>query len=84
MDWTIARLDIEHFQKLLAKETDEAKRRTLLSLIAEEKAKLAAAEKAKLAGQRAAQRTKKTPLRRAKPTNASAKDGCRSVPWFPH
>jgi hypothetical protein len=49
MDWTIACLDIEHFQKLLAKETDEAKRRTLLSLIAEEKAKLAAAEKAKLA-----------------------------------
>jgi hypothetical protein len=49
MDRTIARLNIEHFQKLLAKETDEAKRRTLLSLIAEEKAKLAAAEKAKLA-----------------------------------
>jgi hypothetical protein len=50
MDRTIARLNIEHFQKLLAKETDEKKRQTLLQLIAEEKTKLAAAEKAKLAG----------------------------------
>ena len=49
MDRTLARLNIEHFERLLAKETDEAKRRTLVSLIAEEKAKLVAAEKAKLA-----------------------------------
>ena len=44
MDRTIARLNIEHFQKLLAKETDETKRRTLQSLLVEEKAKLATAE----------------------------------------
>ena len=44
MDRTIARLNIEHFQKLRAKETDETKRRTLQSLLAEEKAKLATAE----------------------------------------
>ena len=39
MDRTVARINIE-----LAKETDESKRRTLLSLLAEEKAKLAKAE----------------------------------------
>jgi len=39
---TIARLNIEHFQKLLAKETDQTKRQTLVELIADEKAKLAA------------------------------------------
>jgi hypothetical protein len=38
----VARLNIEHFRKLLAEETDEAKRRTLLRLLAEEEAKLAA------------------------------------------
>jgi hypothetical protein len=39
MNRTIARLNIEHFEKLLAKETDETKRQTLLSLLTEEKAK---------------------------------------------
>ena len=41
MDETIARLNIEHFQRKLAEETDEAKRRTLRQLLAEEEAKLA-------------------------------------------
>jgi hypothetical protein len=49
MDRTVARLNIEYFQKLLATEKDETKRRTILILLAEEKTKLAAAEKAKLA-----------------------------------
>jgi hypothetical protein len=44
MNRSIARLNIEHFEKLLAKETDETKRQTLLSLLTEEKAKLAALE----------------------------------------
>lgn len=41
MDETIARLNIEHFQRKLAEETDETKRRTLRQLLAEEEAKLA-------------------------------------------
>ena len=59
MDRTIARLNIEHFERLLAKETDEAKRRTLISLIAEETAKLAAAEKAKLAAAKGGSKNQK-------------------------
>jgi hypothetical protein len=41
VDRKIAELNIEHFRKLLATETDETKRRTLLRLLAEEEAKLA-------------------------------------------
>jgi len=42
MDKTVARLNIEHYQKSLAAERDEAKRQTLMRLLAEEQAKLAA------------------------------------------
>jgi hypothetical protein len=41
VDETIARLNIEHYRKLLPHETDEAKRRTLSRLLAEEEEKLA-------------------------------------------
>jgi hypothetical protein len=41
MDRAVARLNIEHFRRLLAKETDESRRRVLLRLLAEEEAKLA-------------------------------------------
>lgn len=41
MDRTVARLNIEHFRRLLAKETDESRRQLLLRLLAEEEAKLA-------------------------------------------
>ena len=41
-DKIIARLNIEHFRRKLATETDETKRQMLLRLIAEEEAKLAA------------------------------------------
>jgi hypothetical protein len=40
MDRDIARLNIEHFRKLLERETDESKRAVLLRLLAEEEAKL--------------------------------------------
>ena len=40
MDRTVARLNIEHFRRLLAQETDESRRQTLLRLLAEEEAKL--------------------------------------------
>lgn len=40
MDQTVARLNIEHFRRLLEKETDFARRETLLRLLAEEEAKL--------------------------------------------
>lgn len=40
MDKTVARLNIEHYRTLLAQETDENKRRTLLHLLEEEEAKL--------------------------------------------
>ena len=45
IDRAIAQLNIEHFRKLLTQETDEAKRRIVCRLLAEEEAKLAALEK---------------------------------------
>jgi hypothetical protein len=42
MDETVARLNIAHFRKKLAEETDETRRRTLVRLLAEEEARLAA------------------------------------------
>jgi len=42
MDKAVARLNIEHYRKLLAKETDQTKRETLDRLLAEEEAKMAA------------------------------------------
>jgi len=45
MDHTVARLNIEHYRKLLAQEVDETKRQTLLRLLEEEEAKLKAALK---------------------------------------
>lgn len=44
MDKRVARLNIDHYRKLLATEIDETKRRTLQQLLAEEEAKLAAAK----------------------------------------
>ena len=41
MDRSVARLNIEHYRQLLATETDEARRLTLLRLLSEEEAKLA-------------------------------------------
>lgn len=40
MDRTVARLNIEHFRRLLAAETDETRRQLLQRLLAEEEAKL--------------------------------------------
>jgi len=44
MDRTIARLNIEHYRKLLANEVDETRRHTVRRLLSEEEAKLAALE----------------------------------------
>jgi hypothetical protein len=41
MDRAVAHLNIEHYRRLLASETDEARRQTILRLLAEEEAKLA-------------------------------------------
>jgi hypothetical protein len=40
MERTVARLNIEHYKRLLLTETDETKRKTLIRLLAEEEAKL--------------------------------------------
>ncbi len=40
MDRTIARLNIEHYKRLLEREIHDAKRRTVMLLLAEEEAKL--------------------------------------------
>jgi hypothetical protein len=40
MDRSVARLNIEHYRRLLVTETDEQRRRELLHLLAEEEAKL--------------------------------------------
>jgi hypothetical protein len=41
MDRSVARLNIEHYRRLLANESDETRRQTLVRLLAEEEAKLA-------------------------------------------
>lgn len=41
MDKTVADLNIEHYKKLLATETDPVKRKMIQRLLAEEEAKLA-------------------------------------------
>jgi hypothetical protein len=41
VDRAVARLNIEHYRRLLANETDEVRRQTILRLLAEEEAKLA-------------------------------------------
>lgn len=43
MDRTVASLNIEHYKRLLATETDESRRQMLLRLLAEEEKKLAQA-----------------------------------------
>lgn len=43
MDRTVASLNIEHYKRLLATETDESRRQMLLRLLAEEEKKLARA-----------------------------------------
>lgn len=45
MNKTVARLNIEHFRRLLALEKDEIKREAILRLLAEEEAKLEALTK---------------------------------------
>jgi hypothetical protein len=42
MDRAVARLNIEHYRRLLAEKCDEARRQTILRLLAEEEAKLLA------------------------------------------
>lgn len=42
MEEAVARLNIEHYKQLLATEPDDAKRQTLMRLLAEEEAKLRA------------------------------------------
>jgi hypothetical protein len=41
VDRAVAHLNVEHFRRLLADETDGARRQTILSLLAEEETKLA-------------------------------------------
>ena len=41
MDRTVARLNIEHYRRLLARETDETRRQTIVRLLTEEESKLA-------------------------------------------
>ena len=41
VDRTVAHLNVEHYRRLLADETDEARRQIILRLLAEEEAKLA-------------------------------------------
>ena len=45
LDKFVARLNIEHYRKKLATEADEAQRKMLQGLLAEEEAKLAALER---------------------------------------
>jgi hypothetical protein len=42
VDRSVAQLNIEHYRRLLAEETDESRRQLLLRLLAEEEAKVPA------------------------------------------
>ena len=44
LDRTVAKLNIEHYRRLLAAETDETRRQVLLKLLGEEEKKLADSE----------------------------------------
>jgi hypothetical protein len=44
IDKTVARLNVEHYRKLLASDIDDVKRRTITALLATEEAKLTASE----------------------------------------
>lgn len=44
MDKSVARLNIEHFRRLLEKETDEKQRQLLMRLLAEEEAKISGSD----------------------------------------
>ena len=44
LEKTVAKLNVEHYRKLLASEIDDVKRRTIHALLAAEEAKLAASE----------------------------------------
>jgi hypothetical protein len=48
----MARFNIAHYKRLLAKETDEARRKVLLDLLAQEEARFAAAEAASEPGEK--------------------------------
>ncbi len=52
MNKLVARLNIEHYRKELIKEVDDARRQTLLQLLAEEQAKLAAMQQSPPTGKR--------------------------------
>lgn len=54
VDQYVARLNIEHFKRKLAAETDPAKREMLMRLLAEEEAKLATLETKSKENQRTA------------------------------
>jgi hypothetical protein len=41
MEKTVARLNVDHYRKLLASEIDDVKRRTIVALLAAEEAKIA-------------------------------------------
>ncbi len=47
MDRSVAQLNIEHYRRLLAEETDELRRQLLLRLLAEEEAKVPAPKASK-------------------------------------
>jgi len=47
MDRAVAHMNIEHYRRLLVSETDEARRQTILHLLAEEEAKRADLQSAK-------------------------------------
>lgn len=67
IDEFVAKLNVEHFKWLLATEIDEAKRKTLLTLLAEEEAKLKSLVSARA---------------RSSATPANASDGPRSAVLF--
>jgi hypothetical protein len=52
LDRTVARLNIEHHRRQLARETDEPRRQVIMRLLAEEKAKLVAPNRSSASGSR--------------------------------
>ena len=76
MDRTVAHMNVEHYRRLLAVETDEARRQVLLRLLAEEEAKISDGQNRK--------NNRRSSVSACPPKGASESDAHPAAPWWKH
>jgi len=100
MDKTVARLNIEHYRRLLARETDESRRQVIMRRLAEKEAKLVDSkpqerkrrprqsridsEQSKPGPELGPGRLFRIMRERPRPMSANGSDVRPAAPWFPH